>query len=111
MDRIFRDAVFVSGGVVERRRKERIKGYAKGVFQHAGNNSFENQTVDFQAWIGVDLDEPWLEVAVYHEIKAKDLEIIAPAVWLKKLERSSYRVCSDLLEFRKDLLLKIVANT
>lgn len=110
MDGVLRDAVFVSGGVVERWGEERIKGNTKRVFQHARNNSFKDQTVDFQTWICVDLYEPRLEIAVYHEVKAKYLEIIAPAVWLEELERSPHRVCSDLLELRKDLFLKIVAN-
>lgn len=110
VDCVLGDAVFVSGGVVEGRREERIKGDTKRVFQHTWDDSLEDQTVDLEAGICVDLNQPRLEVAVYHEIETKYLEIVAPAVWLQELERSPYRVCSYLFELGKDFLLKIVAN-
>lgn len=43
---------------------------------HVGDDAVEERTGAFKAGIGVDFDEPGLELAVYHKVKPENLKII-----------------------------------
>ena len=63
-------------GVVSWWRVYYIKCEPECLIKHGGNNSVEKRTVEFKAGIGVDLDEPGVEVSIDHKIEAKDLKIM-----------------------------------
>jgi len=54
------------------------------IFNHGGNKTFEDSTAELQARIGVDLDQPNLEILINHEIQPKHLEVILSPLWIKE---------------------------
>ena len=61
-------------GVVGGRREGQVEGEFEAELSRVGNDAVEQRTCTLQTRIGVDFDEPGLEVLVNHEIQSKDLE-------------------------------------
>lgn len=59
---------------LKRRRKEHIKSVAKRVLDYLRNHLFECWTVSFKAWIGMDIDEPRLEILIHDKLTLNKLE-------------------------------------
>ena len=59
-----------------RRRKQRIDGQPERMFKHTRDNSAEQIRTQLKAGVGVDFNEPNMKVAVNHEIKTENLEIM-----------------------------------
>lgn len=52
----------------------------EGVLDHFGDDAAEEWTGQFEARIGVDLDEPDFQIGVDHEVHPEDLEVILELV-------------------------------
>lgn len=63
-------------GVVGWRREGQVQGQLERLLSHVGNDAVEEGTGALKAGVGVDFDEPRLELAVDHEIKAKYFEVV-----------------------------------
>jgi hypothetical protein len=61
-------------GVVPGRGEERVDGDSECVFEHGGDDACEEGAGEFEAGVGVDLDEPGVEVFVDHEVQSEYLE-------------------------------------
>jgi hypothetical protein len=45
-----------------------------------------------EAGIGVDLDQPYLKVSIYHEIIPEHLESLLPPLYINPWTRGAYRI-------------------
>ena len=68
--------MLIGVGVVGWRREGKVKGELEGLFPHIRNDAVEQRTGTLKARVGVDFNEPRLELAVNHEVKAKYFKII-----------------------------------
>jgi hypothetical protein len=74
---VFGNVVLVGRRIAQGWREDRIEANSQSILDHTGNYSLQNGTVQFQARIGVDLDQPRLEVRVNHEVESEYLKIAA----------------------------------
>lgn len=58
------------------RREDDIEGDSEGLIYHLGDDSGEEGRGEFEAGVGVDFDQPGVEVAVYHKVESKDLKVV-----------------------------------
>jgi hypothetical protein len=58
----------------QRRRKHQVQTQLEGVVDHSGDDALEGGGAGLEAGVGVDLDEPGLEVLVDHEVEPEDFE-------------------------------------
>lgn len=65
-----------------RRWKKRIDGEPEGMLKHSRNYPIQQTRAELQARVCVDLNKPHIEIAVYHEIETKNLEIVGKIVWI-----------------------------
>lgn len=63
-------------GVVSGWRIHNIEGQPQSLVQHLRHNPGKQRTAEFQTGVGVDLDEPWVEVPINHKIQPKNLKIM-----------------------------------
>lgn len=70
---------------LERRWKEHIESMAKSVFDYLRNHLFEGRAVSFKARIGVNVDEPGLEIFIHDELALNQLEARAAFAFTDKL--------------------------
>ena len=63
-------------GFVEGRGHDGVYANGECIVKHGGDDVGQALTVYLDTWIGVDLDEPALEVLVDHDIYPKNLEVI-----------------------------------
>lgn len=57
-------------------RVQRIETKPERILNHYGYYSLENRTIDLQARIIIDLDQPRLEIFVNHKIQSEYLKIV-----------------------------------
>ena len=72
--------MLIGVGVVGWRREGKVKGEFEGLFSHVGNNAVEERTGTLKARVSIDFNEPRLELAVNHKIKAKYLKTMLSIV-------------------------------
>ena len=63
-------------GIMCGRRKGQVKTQLEGLFNHVGDNSVDDRTCTVQTGVGIDLNQPGLEVPINHEIQPKNLEVV-----------------------------------
>jgi hypothetical protein len=74
---------FAADGFDERGREDRIDGYSDYVFKECGDDLAEDASVDFDAGVGIGLDEERVEFVIEHEVQAKQLKGIVVPVWIE----------------------------
>lgn len=67
--------------VVAGRREHHVEGQPQGLLDHEGDYAVEQWARDLEAGVGVDFDEPGVEVLVDHEVQAEDFEVVLEVVW------------------------------
>lgn len=60
-----------------------INRKSKSMLKHIRNNPSKQFTTDFQARIRIDLNQPYFEVIIDHEIQSKYLEIMLQVIGVK----------------------------
>lgn len=50
------------------------------MFEHVGDDSSKQLATDFKTRVGVDLDEPDIEILINHEIQTEYLEVVLQIV-------------------------------
>ena len=95
-------------GVVRGRREGEVQRQLEGLFGHVGDDAVEQRAGALQAGVGVDLDQPWLELVVYHEVQPEYLEVVHAVARRNLGKYAPDRVSAHLLHFRQDLLPKVV---
>lgn len=68
--------MFVRVRIVCRWRVSQIYCYLEGLLHHIRNDPIEKAPRTVKAGVRIDLDEPRLEVAIYHKIQSKNLEVV-----------------------------------
>ena len=56
----------------------------KSTEKHVRNDPFQKWTTQFQTWIRIDLDQPRLEILIYHKIQTEYLEIGLQTIWIQE---------------------------
>lgn len=95
-------------GVVGRGREGEIKSKFKGLFSHVGNNPIEKRTGALKARIGIYFNEPGLELAIYHEVQTKNLEVIHEVSRCNFSIHTTDRIRPHPLHLRQDLLFEVI---
>ena len=65
------------------------------MFEHVGDDPAEQLAADLEAGVGVDLDQPHLELLVDHEVQPEDLEVVLQAAGVQLQEGGLNRVGGD----------------
>ena len=95
-------------GVVGGRREGQVEGEFEAELSHVGNDAVEQRTCTLQTRIGVDFDEPGLEIGIDHEIESKDLEVIHEVGGRYFGEDTAHCIRPHLLHLREDLVFEVV---
>lgn len=69
-----------SVGVVAWRRVDNIKSQPECLVHHLRDDATEQRTGQLQARVGVDLNQPGIELAVYHKVQPEDLKVVLEAL-------------------------------
>lgn len=80
---VFGDVVLIVVTKVVGRGEHRIEAHPQYVLYHVGDQPLQDRGGQLQAGVGVDLDQPGLEVLVHHEIQPKQLEVLVPVLPIK----------------------------
>lgn len=78
------------------------------MFYHVRNDSIQKWAGAIQAWVGVDLNQPRLEVPINHEIQPKYLEIVHLVLRTDLIIYTSGCVFAHFLHLGQDFFLEIV---
>lgn len=78
------------------------------MFGHVGNDAVEKRAGALETWVGVDFNEPRLELTIDHEIQPENLKIIHQIPRRNLGKNTPHRISAHLLHFRQDLLPKII---
>lgn len=95
-------------GVVRGRREGEVQRQLEGLLGHVGDDAVEQRAGALQAGVGVDLDQPRLELAVYHEVQPEYLEVVHAVARGNLGKNAPDCISAHLLHFRQDLLPKVV---
>ena len=68
---ILQNVVAFGEGELAGRGEDRIYRESEDVLDQVGNQPLQNSAAELETRVGVDLDQPYLEVFVNHEIQAK----------------------------------------
>lgn len=80
-----------------------VDGQPEGVVEHARDQLAQQRTRALNAGILVDLDQPYLELAIYEEIQSEDLEAVLPLILVDLLLDRAKSHIGDLLDPAPDL--------
>ena len=93
-------------------RKCHVEGELEGVVQHSWQILTQQGTRLLQTRVGVDFNEPWLQVFVYHEIIPKYLETLFPTLRIQSgtidtFQSHFYNITNTILKY----MVKIYIST
>ena len=94
--------------VVRGGRKGQINRQFERSLNHVRDYAGQQWTDTLETWVGVDLDEPGLEVAVDHEVQSVYFEVIHLVSGRNLGRHTPSGVSSHFLHFRQDLFLEAV---
>lgn len=100
--------MFGSVGIFTRRRVYHIQTQPQSLIQHLRNNARQQRAHQFQARVGVHLDQPRHELPIDHEIQPENLEVVLVSLGGDLDERALDGVDSDLFHPGQNLFLEIV---
>ena len=78
------------------------------MFKHDRDDPFQHRTVDLQARIVVDLNQPGLELPVNDKIQPKNLEVIPQPSMINSLVISLNYITRHFLQLRPNIPLNII---
>ena len=70
------EVVHTFGRPPDGRRKQTVQSQLQSIFDHFGNQTGQKRTGQLQTRVGVDLDQPNIQMGIDHEIQAKYLKIV-----------------------------------
>lgn len=94
--------------VVAGRRIYHVERQSKGLINHLRDNPLEQWTGQFEARIGVDLNQPRRESAVDHEIEPKDFKIMLEPFRREFHEGAANCIQTNRSHFWQDHLLEVI---
>lgn len=89
------------------RGSENVKGQLEGVIKHPRNHSIKGRTRCLETWISIYLNEPRLEILIYHKIQAKNFESWWSLLSSQKIPRCLDCIPAHGLELRNYFIYKI----
>lgn len=81
------DIIAKSGSLlfeVGRGWKNRVQSDLETVLDHLRDHVHQYGAVEFQAWIGVDLDQPRSKFGIDHKIETEYFKIVAFSIWIQE---------------------------
>jgi hypothetical protein len=93
---------------VLRRREDQVQTEFEGTVGHSRDDSLESSGGGLETGVGIDLDEPGLEVLIDHEVQSKNLEGRQPIPLSKKLVGGLDGISAYPLELRTNFLYKVM---
>jgi hypothetical protein len=85
-----------------------IEPYSQRIIQHMWYNIGQYLAVDFDARIGIDLNQPALQILVDHNVDSEYFEVVGLPFWVNERVGRKYNIYRYLLDLRHNFSVEIV---